>query len=174
VQEKAQEVAEDFYNLGLPGSPEEFLSDKLGYTNYGCQKSLARFVDEYYWIDAGNVRSYLWANYDVLRGFVDSFSPPGKQKNGNWIGENVSIDETAEIISPVVIGDNVEISKNSSIGPFSVLHNDVKIKENVRVERSVIWENSILNSNSLVQNSVICDNVEIEEDRKIIKYSAIS
>ncbi len=50
TQQSAQEVAEDFYNLGLPGTPEEFLSSKLGYNNYGCQKSLARFIDEYYWL----------------------------------------------------------------------------------------------------------------------------
>jgi len=132
------------------------------------------FVDDYYWIDAGNVRSYLWANYDVLRGFVENFSPTGKKKRGSWIGENVVIDETAEIIPPVLIGNNVEISKNTTIGPFSVLHNDVKLRENVIVERSVIWEKSVLNSNVIVQKSVICDNVEIEENRKIIKYSAIS
>ena len=50
TQESAQEVVEDFNSLGLPESPEEFLSDKLGYTNYGCQKSLARFIDEYFWL----------------------------------------------------------------------------------------------------------------------------
>jgi NDP-sugar pyrophosphorylase family protein len=132
------------------------------------------FVDDYYWIDAGNVRSYLWANYDVLRGFVEDFSPPGKQKKGNWIGENVVIDESVEIMPPIIVGDNVIIGKDSKIGPLSVIHNDVKIKDNVTIERSVIWENSILNSHSFVQNSVICDNVEIEENRKIIKYSAIS
>ncbi len=50
AQQTAKEVTEDFYTLGLPGSPEEYLSGKLGYTNYGCQKSLARFIDEYYWL----------------------------------------------------------------------------------------------------------------------------
>ena len=50
AQESAQEVTEDFYSLGLSGSPEEFLSEKLGYANYGCQKSLARFIDEYFWL----------------------------------------------------------------------------------------------------------------------------
>ena len=50
VQQSAREVNDDFYTLGLPGSPEEFLSEKLGYANYGCQKSLARFIDEYYWL----------------------------------------------------------------------------------------------------------------------------
>ncbi len=50
VRQSAQEVIEDFHTLGLPGSPEEYLSEKLGYTHYGCQKSLARFIDEYYWL----------------------------------------------------------------------------------------------------------------------------
>ena len=50
MQENAQEVNKDFQALGFPGSPEEFLSDKLGYTHYGCQKSLARFIDEYFWL----------------------------------------------------------------------------------------------------------------------------
>ena len=50
VQQSAREVTEDFYTLGLPGSPEEFLSKQLGYMHYGCQKSLTRFIDEYYWL----------------------------------------------------------------------------------------------------------------------------
>ena len=50
AQQSAQEVSEDFVNLGLPGSPADFLSEKLGYTNYGCHKTLARFLDEYYWL----------------------------------------------------------------------------------------------------------------------------
>ncbi len=50
VQKSAQEVTDDFFSLGYPGSPEEFLSEKLGYVNYGCQKSLIRFLDEYYWL----------------------------------------------------------------------------------------------------------------------------
>ncbi len=50
AQQNAQEAIEDFNSLGLPGSPEQFLSEKLGYTNYGCQKSLARFIDEYFWL----------------------------------------------------------------------------------------------------------------------------
>jgi len=50
AQQNAQEVVEDFKVLGLPGSPEQYLSEKLGYANYGCQKSLARFIDEYFWL----------------------------------------------------------------------------------------------------------------------------
>ena len=50
TQENAKEVTEDFVGSGLSGSPEEYLSEKLGYTNYGCRKSLARYLDEYFWL----------------------------------------------------------------------------------------------------------------------------
>jgi len=50
AQQHALEATRDFYTLGLPGSPEVFLSEKLGHSNYGCEKSLARFIDEYFWL----------------------------------------------------------------------------------------------------------------------------
>ncbi len=53
AQQNALEARDDFATQQLPGSPEEFLSEKLGYTNYGCQKSLARFIDEYFWLTTG-------------------------------------------------------------------------------------------------------------------------
>lgn len=53
AQQNAREVTEDFSNLGFEGTPEEFLSDRLGYTTAGCRKSLARFIDEYFWIKIG-------------------------------------------------------------------------------------------------------------------------
>jgi hypothetical protein len=56
AQQHALEVTSDFEALGLPGSPEAFLSEKLGYSSYGCQKSLARFIDEYFWLTtSGNL-----------------------------------------------------------------------------------------------------------------------
>jgi len=56
AQQHALEVTRDFCALGLPGSPEAFLSEKLGYSSYGCQKSLARFIDEYFWLTtSGNL-----------------------------------------------------------------------------------------------------------------------
>jgi len=50
AQRSAQEVTKDFNALGFSGLPEEFLTEKLGHVNYGCQKSLARFIDEYFWL----------------------------------------------------------------------------------------------------------------------------
>jgi len=53
AQQHALEVTRDFEAQGFPGSPEAFLSERLGYKDLGCQKSLARFIDEYFWLTVG-------------------------------------------------------------------------------------------------------------------------
>jgi len=50
LQESARQVARDFQERGYQGTPEEFISEKLGYTRYGCHKSLVKYLDEYYWL----------------------------------------------------------------------------------------------------------------------------
>lgn len=54
IQQNAQEVTKDFHEHDFPGSPEAFLSEKLGYTRSGYQKSLIKFIDEYYWLSVGD------------------------------------------------------------------------------------------------------------------------
>jgi hypothetical protein len=50
VQEIARQVTRDFEKRGYPGTPEEFISEELGYTRRGCSKSLVKYLDEYYWL----------------------------------------------------------------------------------------------------------------------------
>ncbi len=54
TQQNMQEVTEDFNKQGLGDSPGQFLSEKLGYSQNGCQKSLVKFMDEYFWIRCGD------------------------------------------------------------------------------------------------------------------------
>jgi hypothetical protein len=54
TQQNAREVSEDFKALKLPGSPEKFLSEKLGYTRFGYEKSLVKFLDEFFWLRFGD------------------------------------------------------------------------------------------------------------------------
>jgi hypothetical protein len=54
TQQNMQEVTTSFREQGFSGSPEQFLSDKLTYSEHGCQKSLVKFLDEYFWIRFGD------------------------------------------------------------------------------------------------------------------------
>ena len=48
MQIQAGEVTKDYQKKGYTGTPELFLSQNLGYTSEGCNKSLIKFLDEYY------------------------------------------------------------------------------------------------------------------------------
>jgi len=50
LQNSARQVTKDFHDQGFSGTPEEFISEKLGYTRHGCHKSLIKYLDEYYWL----------------------------------------------------------------------------------------------------------------------------
>lgn len=54
IQQNAREVTQDFNERGHTGSPEVFLSRKLGYTDIGYEKSLIKFIDEYFWLRWGD------------------------------------------------------------------------------------------------------------------------
>jgi len=54
MQWDIQEATDDFYKQGLEGTPNQFLSEKLGYMMLGYEKSLAKFDDEYYWLCYGD------------------------------------------------------------------------------------------------------------------------
>lgn len=50
VQKQALEVTTDYYDQGLEGSPEGFISSKLGDNDDGHQKSIVKLLDEYFWL----------------------------------------------------------------------------------------------------------------------------
>jgi hypothetical protein len=55
MQGSARQVTDDFHNRGFSGTPEIFISEKLGYASHGCHKSLAKYLDEYYWLRFADV-----------------------------------------------------------------------------------------------------------------------
>jgi len=50
LQDSAIQVNRDFKERGLSGTPEQYISEKLGYIKNGCHKSLVKYLDEYYWL----------------------------------------------------------------------------------------------------------------------------
>jgi len=54
AQQNAKAVTSDFHEQGFTGTPEKFLSDNIGYTEFGYEKSLVKFLDEYFWLRYGD------------------------------------------------------------------------------------------------------------------------
>ena len=54
VQQNALAITKDFHEQGFSGTPEKYLSDNIGYTEFGYEKSMVKYLDEYFWLRFGD------------------------------------------------------------------------------------------------------------------------
>jgi mannose-1-phosphate guanylyltransferase len=94
-----------------------------------------------YWRDIGSPAAYLDAQMDLLDARVRTgIAPPGDRAGGSWIAPGASIDPTAVIEGPSVIGARVTIANGSRVGPRAVLGDRVRVEAGARVAHAVIWD----------------------------------
>ncbi len=118
-----------------------------------------------YWCDVGNLQQYRDAQYVVMDGNtrvrIDNSDTEGKT-NGVWIGDGCDIDQTAQILPPVVIGHNCRIKAEAIIGPYSVIGDNSIIERKARVHRSILWDNIYIGVESLLSACTVCSHTTIE------------
>ena len=72
------------------------------------------YVKNYYWMDAGNSTTYLWANWDLLRKYAWPILPNGVEYDGIYVmgvidsGQNIVIDK------PTCFGELVQLENRVS------------------------------------------------------------
>jgi mannose-1-phosphate guanylyltransferase len=130
------------------------------------------YLSDPYWMDAGTIRKYIWANNDVARNWSFPYSPKGECRSNNiWIGDNLEIDKTAKIIGPAIIGDNCKIGKKSIIGPNATLGSSVNIGENCKIIQSVLLNDIFITNNVDITNSVLSNEVSIQKGLNLEKLA---
>ena len=88
--------------------------------------------------------------------------------NGRLVcGSNVVIGDFVQIQGNVCLGDNIILGKGSSIID-SIIHDNTKVNDGVRVEKSLIGKNCIIESNSILNSMTTLGNNSI-----IQKYSKL-
>ncbi|MDR3071675.1 MAG: NDP-sugar synthase [Endomicrobium sp.] len=118
---------------------------------------------EEYWIDIGNIFEYKKGVFDVLDEKV-KIRDDIKSKTNKYISVTAQIDKSVKIHGPCYIGSNVVIEKNTIIGAYSVISDDVKIGNNVFIEKSIIWKNVRIGGNVKITNSILGNNAVISNN----------
>lgn len=113
-----------------------------------------------YWLDTGRPRHYLDANRHVLEGRVDWWPRGVLTQDGVWEGSNVSRAESL-IIQPAVVGNNVTIEPGAQLFGRVVLGDDVVVRENAKLEDSVVFNGVEIGADAEVFNSVVCADARI-------------
>ncbi len=151
-----------------PGRPVDFSSEvfpKLldeGRPLYGA-------VAEGYWEDVGTLEAYLRAHKDALDAKVALDIPGFRMSEGVWVGDGVEVHPEAVIEGPAVIGDNCRIEAGARLGEYTVLGTNVKVREQVQMQRVVVHDNAYLGEQCRLGGAVIgraCDlrrGVRLEE-----------
>ncbi len=115
-----------------------------------------------YWIDIGTPEKYLQLHRDLLSGESSQYALASAEKV--LIGEQSSIDSTAQIKGPVLIGDNCTIGRKVRlIGPV-VIGSGCRILSETVVEESIIWRNTRLGPRTNLRNSILADNCCLNAD----------
>ncbi|MFQ6082564.1 MAG: glucose-1-phosphate thymidylyltransferase [Candidatus Aminicenantia bacterium] len=116
-----------------------------------------------WWKDTGKLEDILEANRLILEtierrieGKIDKES----KINGQVIIGEKTVIKRSSIRGPVIIGSHSEIT-DSYVGPFTSIHNNVKLIQ-TEIEHSIVLEGSIIqNIESKIDNSLIGRNVRL-------------
>ncbi len=119
------------------------------------------YVADGYWQDIGNIVQYQEANRDALDGRVKLDIPGLRLREGIYVGEGSLAENLERIKGPAVIGNYCSIDPSAQIGSFTVLGNNVIVKEFCETEYCVVDANSYLGPRTQVRGAVIGKGCEI-------------
>jgi hypothetical protein len=116
-----------------------------------------------YELEAGN----FWADVGQPEGFLNAMEWMLKRARRDVIiGDNVEITSSG-IIGPTVIGNSVVVEENCTIGPHTVLFDDVHIARNSNLEQCLIGEQTITGQNACIKDAIIGAHCELGNDVEV-------
>jgi mannose-1-phosphate guanylyltransferase len=109
-----------------------------------------------YWRDIGNPAAYHAAQVDLLQARVRTeLEPPGRPREGAWLGEGVEVAAGAVVQGPCVVGAGVRLGDGARVGPLAVLGDGVQVAAGARVERAVLWEGVEVGAGAALEGCVV-------------------
>lgn len=139
---------------------------KKGFDLYGC-------VVDGYWCDVGSLGSYMQAHRDVLDGKAMIYVPGAKTAEDVWVGDNASVDPTAELGGKVVIGRNSKIRAGARIGDYTVIGDNCVVGYDGAVSHSILWNDTFVGAGAQVRGSVLQRRVDVRKGAQIEVGSVI-
>ncbi len=166
------QVFSDTINTGVYVLEPEVLAAVPEGTSYDFSKQL--FPDllrrgkpvyghlvEGYWQDIGNLDQYRKANVDALDGHVQLEVAGIRLRDNVVLGDGVQLPDLNQIEGPAVIGNYCQIEAGARIGPYSVLGQNVVVKEGATIERSVIDSGCYIGQSARVDGTILGKGVDV-------------
>ncbi|MGH9136791.1 MAG: sugar phosphate nucleotidyltransferase [Acidimicrobiales bacterium] len=141
------------------GRPVDFSSEVFPKV-LGAGEPLFGFVAAGFWEDVGTLEAYVRAHKDVLDGKVEVEIAGFQLSEGVWLGEGAEVHPDATIVGPALIGDSCRVEAGAHLGEYTVLGDNVRVREGTDLQRTVIHDNTYLGQTVRLRGTVVgraCD-----------------
>ena len=125
------------------------------------------WVADGYWEDVGTHESYLKAQADVLSGRVNIDMDGFEVSPGVWVDEGVEVDPEALLSGPLCIGQYTKIEAGAQLREFTVIGNNVVVKEGAFLHRAVVHNNVFIGPGTTLRGCVIGKNTDVMASARI-------
>ncbi len=135
-------------------------------------RPLYGFATTAYWKDVGNLHVYRQTNFDALAGLVH-LDIPLREESGVWWGENIQMDPTAEIGSPVAIGSNVTVGAGAKLLENTVIGDGCTIEANVTLKDTILWAGARVSEGTHLERCVVGTNAQVQSNVAIFDANIV-
>lgn len=136
-------------------------------------KPMYGYPSEGYWQDIGNTNQFLRANHDALDGQVKVDIPGIKLKENIYISEQTNLDSIENVKGPALIGNYAKIDPGAKIQPYTILGNNVVVKDGAETDHCVIDSNTYVGAGAKVSGCIVGKNCDIKASATISPNAAL-
>jgi len=126
-----------------------------------------------YWEDVGTHESYLKAQADVLSGRVQAEIAGFEISPGVWVADGAEVDPDAILTGPLCIGEYAKIEAGAQLREFTVIGNNVVVKEGAFLHRAVVHNNVYIGQGATLRGCVIGKNTDVMASARIEEAAVV-
>ena len=125
------------------------------------------YVADGYWEDVGTTEAYLKAHQDILDEKVQVEIEGFPLRPGVWLGKGSTVDPSAVVDGPAIIGDNCSIGPGVVLGEYTTLGSNVRVAEGAAVRRSVVNDNGYLGTGVRVEGAIVGRSCDLRQGARL-------
>jgi mannose-1-phosphate guanylyltransferase/phosphomannomutase len=126
-----------------------------------------------YWEDVGTHEAYHRVQADVLSGKVNADIDGFEVSPGVWVAEGAEVDPDAILTGPLCIGDYAKIEAGAQLREFTVVGNNVVVKEGAFLHRAIVHNNVYVGVGATLRGCVIGKNTDVMASARIEEAAVV-
>ena len=124
------------------------------------------------WLDIGKTTDYYRVVQLALSGKVPRLKPHGREiAPGIWIGPNVRLETTVEMVPPVMIGGSCAIKAGARIEGPCLVEAGCTVESGARVTRSLLMPYTRVGSHANLEDAIACGRYCVKSDGTVLEIA---